>query len=86
MCIISLFAYATQYSQNVGLSVAIVCMVNHTAVDLSNDVITSNHYLNLNESFLNNENKCRQDKNENKNNTKNNVNRKKSMNLFLRLI
>lgn len=26
--------YATQYSQNIGLSVAVVCMVNHTAVDL----------------------------------------------------
>jgi len=34
IAIIACFSLAAQYSQNIGLSVAIVCMVNHTAVDL----------------------------------------------------
>ena len=34
LAIIGCFIYATQYSQNIGLSLGIVCMINHTAVDL----------------------------------------------------
>ena len=49
MAIFGCFGYLTQYSQNVGMSIAIVCMVNNTSVDLLNQ---TNNFTSVNQSFV----------------------------------
>ncbi len=49
MAIFGCFGYLAQYSQNVGMSIAIVCMVNNTSVDRLNQ---TNNFTSINQSFV----------------------------------
>ncbi len=44
MALIGCLAFSVQYSQNANISVAIVCMVNHTAIDETQEI---NYFTNL---------------------------------------
>lgn len=54
LAILGCFAYTIQFSQNGSMSIAIVDMVNHTAVDLLKE--GNNVNIMLNNSYLTNQN------------------------------
>jgi hypothetical protein len=50
LALIGCLAFAVQYSQNANISVAIVCMVNHTAIDRTQEInYFTNHSLENND-------------------------------------